>query len=135
ADALLCSDLGRACQTAEILGRALGLAPRSDPRLRELDVGCWGGLTRAEIAARDPESLQRFEAEDPAVRAGGAESRAEIRARARAAFRALARQHPGARVIVVTHLGVVRALRPGVELANAEMLSISSDELPASNAD
>ena len=120
-----CSDLRRAWQTAEILGRALGLAPRRDPRLRELDVGRWAGLTRSEIAALDPELLRRFEAEDPAVRAGGGESRAEIRARVRAAFRSLAHEHPGARLIVVTHLGVVRALRPGAELANAEILSLA----------
>jgi XTP/dITP diphosphohydrolase len=131
ADALLCSDLRRACQTAEILGRALGLAPRPDPRLRELDVGRWAGLTRSEIAALDAELLRRFEAEDTSVRAGGGESRAEIRARVRTAFAALAQEHRGARLIVVTHLGVVRALRPGAELANAEMLSISADELPA----
>jgi broad specificity phosphatase PhoE len=131
ADALLSSDLRRAWQTAEILGRALGLVPRPDPRLRELDVGRWAGLTRSEIAALDPELLRRFEAEDIAVRAGGGESRAEIRARVRAAFRALAQEHPGARLVVITHLGVVRALRPGVVLANAETVSLSADDLPA----
>ncbi len=130
ADALLCSDLSRARQTAEILGAALGLAPRSDARLRELDVGCWAGLTRAEIEALDPELLRHFETEDPAVRAGGGESRAEIRARVRTAFRALANEHPGARLIVVTHLGVVRALRPGAELENGEWISVSAAELP-----
>jgi XTP/dITP diphosphohydrolase len=135
ADALLCSDLRRACQTAEILGRALGLAPRRDPRLRELDVGRWAGRTRSEIASQDPDLLRRFEEGDPAVCAGGGESRAEIRARVRAAFRSLAHEHAGERLIVVTHLGVVRALCPGAELANAEMLELCADELPAEPAD
>ena len=131
ADRLLCSDLQRARQTAEIVGRAIGLAPNADPRLRELDVGRWAGLTRGEIELLDPEMLRRFEAEDPEVRAGGGESRAEIRARVRGAFRELARAHAGERVIVVTHLGVVRALRPGTLLENAESIAISADELPA----
>jgi XTP/dITP diphosphohydrolase len=131
ADRLLCSDLQRARQTAEIVGRVLGLAPSGDPRLRELDVGRWAGLTRGEIEALDPEPLRRFEAEDPEVRAGGGESRAEIRARVRGAFRELARAHAGERLIVVTHLGVVRALKPGTELENAESITISADELPA----
>ena len=131
ADALLSSDLRRAWQTAESLGRALGLAPRSDPRLRELDVGRWAGLTRSEILAIDSEGLRKFEAEDPDVRAGGGESRAEIRARVRAAFHALTHDHPGERLIVVTHLGVVRALRPGAELANAECIELRADELPS----
>jgi len=131
ADQLLSSDLRRAWQTAEILGRALGVAPRSDPRLRELDVGRWAGLTRGEIEARDSSDLGRFEAGDPEVRAGGAESRSEIRRRVRQAFRSLAEQWPGARLIVVTHLGVVRALLPESELANAASVSLSSVDLPA----
>jgi broad specificity phosphatase PhoE len=131
ADALLCSDLRRARQTAEIVGRALGLEPQPDPRLRELDVGRWAGLTRREIEALDPELLKRFENEAPEVRAGGGESRAEIRARVRRTFRELAQAHPGAQLIVVTHLGVVRALRPGAHLENAEIVVISADELPA----
>jgi broad specificity phosphatase PhoE len=131
ADALLSSDLRRAWQTAEIVGRALGLVPRSDARLRELDVGRWAGLTRSEILALDPELLGRFEAEDPSARAGGGESRAQIRQRVRGAFRSLAEQHRGARLIVVTHLGVVRALRPGTELANAESVWLSADQIPS----
>ncbi len=128
-DGLLSSDLRRAWQTAEIVGRALGLEARSDPRLRELDVGRWAGLTRSEIEAIDAALLGRFEAEDPAVRAGGAESRAEIRARVRGAFRELAQAHPGERLVVVTHLGVVRALRPGTELANAEWIELRANQL------
>ena len=68
------------------------------------------------------------------MRAGGGESRAEMRVRVRAAFRSLAAQYPGERLIVVTHLGVVRALRPGTELDNAERLSLSADELPGPDA-
>ena len=130
-DALISSDLTRARQTAEILGRALGLAPRCDPRLRELDVGRWAGLTRGEIEACDAEALERFEAEDPDLCAGGGESRAQIRARVRSAFQGLAQELPGARLIVVTHLGVVRALVPGVELGHAERIAVSAAELPA----
>jgi broad specificity phosphatase PhoE len=131
ADALVSSDLVRARATAEVLGRALGLTPRTDPRLRELDVGRWAGLTRGEIEACDAEALKRFEAEDPDLRAGGGESRAQIRIRVRRAFRALALEHPGARVIVVTHLGVVRALLPGIDLGHTECVELTSAELPA----
>jgi glucosyl-3-phosphoglycerate phosphatase len=49
---VVCSDLGRARQTAEILG----LRPaRFDPRWREIDVGEWGGRVAAEIDALGPE--------------------------------------------------------------------------------
>jgi broad specificity phosphatase PhoE len=45
---VVCSDLGRARQTAELLG----LEPdRFDPAWREIDVGAWGGRTAAEVDA------------------------------------------------------------------------------------
>jgi glucosyl-3-phosphoglycerate phosphatase len=49
---VLCSDLGRARETAELMG----LQPaRYDPRWREIDVGSWGGKTAAEIDAQGDE--------------------------------------------------------------------------------
>jgi broad specificity phosphatase PhoE len=131
---LLASDLIRATQTAEILGEAIGLKPVLDARLRELDVGVWAGLTRAEIARRDPETLARFEAGDPDVLAGGGESRSQIRARVRAFARQLDREHAGRLVAIVAHLGVIRALQPEWALANAQWRSASANELRAERA-
>jgi probable phosphoglycerate mutase len=52
AERIVCSDLGRARQTAELMG----LEPaRYDPRWREIDVGAWGGRTAAEIDAQGDE--------------------------------------------------------------------------------
>jgi glucosyl-3-phosphoglycerate phosphatase len=49
---VICSDLGRARETAELMG----LRPaRFDPRWREIDVGSWGGKTAAEIDAQGDE--------------------------------------------------------------------------------
>jgi probable phosphoglycerate mutase len=43
---IVCSDLGRARETAELMG----IQPRRfDERWREIDVGAWGGRTAAEI--------------------------------------------------------------------------------------
>ena len=51
-DRVVCSDLGRARQTAELLGLSPG---RFDPRWREIDVGSWGGRVAAEVDALGPE--------------------------------------------------------------------------------
>jgi glucosyl-3-phosphoglycerate phosphatase len=52
ADRIVCSDLGRARETAELMG----LQPaRFDERWREIDVGEWGGRTAAEIDAQGDE--------------------------------------------------------------------------------
>jgi probable phosphoglycerate mutase len=125
---LLCSDLQRAWQTAAAVGRRLGLEPRPEPRLRELDIGHWSGLTREELLAREPESLARFESGDPDFRPGGGETRREIRLRARRVVSDWVEAHPAELIAVVTHLGFLRALLPGEEPGNADWIRVDASE-------
>jgi probable phosphoglycerate mutase len=53
-DVIVSSDLRRARETAARLAELTGLEVRTDPRLREFDVGMAQGLRRDEIAARFP---------------------------------------------------------------------------------
>lgn len=126
ASILLCSDLQRAHQTAEPLAVALGIPLQIDPRLRELDVGRWSGLRRDEIEALDPDGLVRFESGDPAFRPGAGESRREIRARARRAIAHWIARQPEGRIVIVTHLGFIRALLPSEEPDNAGVVDVSA---------
>lgn len=128
-DRLLSSDLTRALETARAIGAVHGLAPQPDPRLRELDVGCWSGRSRGEIEALDADTLARFRAGDPDARPGGGETRREIRLRVRTAMREIAASLPGRRIAVVTHLGVIRALLPGSQPGNADWLLCRPEEL------
>lgn len=129
------SDLLRARATALRIAEALGLPLAVDPRLRELDVGRWSGLTRAEIAARDEATLRAFESGAPGVRPGGGETRIEIRERSHAFVCELARRHAGERVLVVTHLGVIRALVPGARPQNADRIELCAEEIAARPVD
>jgi probable phosphoglycerate mutase len=54
--ALWSSDLARARETAAAIAALTGLEVRTDPRLREFDVGQRAGLTIAEFAERFPEA-------------------------------------------------------------------------------
>lgn len=128
---LYASDLTRARATASPIAELLALALELDPRLRELDIGAWSGLTRPEIEARDPERLLAFERGDPEIRPGGGETRIEIRERSHAFVRALAERHAGERILVVTHLGVIRALVPGARPGNVERLEIEAEGVAA----
>ncbi len=74
---LLTSDLTRATQTAEIIGRALGLTPIATGLLREQSLGALEGLTTREASAR----LAGVDLADPAVRHAGGESRDDVAAR------------------------------------------------------
>ena len=59
--AIVSSPIGRARRSAELIREQLGSgAPLSfDERLREISIGTWDGLTRAEIAALVPGILER----------------------------------------------------------------------------
>jgi probable phosphoglycerate mutase len=49
------SDLERAAVTAQAVAARLDLPVQLDPRLQEINVGSWAGLTPDEVAQRDPE--------------------------------------------------------------------------------
>jgi len=126
---VISSDLERARGTAEILAEALALRVEVDARLRELDVGAWTGLTREEIDTRDPETLRAFETGEPSIHPGGGESRLEIRVRTRDCVRSLVERFAGRRLIVVTHLGVIRALVPGAEPDNGARIPVVAEDI------
>ena len=59
----ICSPQVRAAETARIALAPIGVTARPDPRLVELDMGAWQGLTDAEIFARWPDCRARREAD------------------------------------------------------------------------
>jgi broad specificity phosphatase PhoE len=123
---LVSSDLARAAETAGIVGRALGLAPQIDARLRERDLGLWSGLTEPEIRAAFPEELAGFRARAADLRPGGGESRSDFVARVMPSLLALAEEIRGEDVVVVTHLGVMRLVAPELRPGNAEIVAIDA---------
>ncbi len=106
--AVYSSDLRRAAQTAEIVAARLGLPVRRHRGLREIDVGSWSGLTRAEVEQRFPDGFARWLHGD--VGHDG-ETREQLTRRVHAAVLEIAGAHAGQRVLVVTHGGAIRALQ------------------------
>jgi broad specificity phosphatase PhoE len=107
--ALYSSDLSRAIETAQYLAVAWNKDIVHDPLIREIDVGAWSGLSNEEIAERFPEEWFRWIDRDPTVRRGGGESYADAQIRVTLALNAIAKRHPGQRIAVVMHGGVMRA--------------------------
>jgi broad specificity phosphatase PhoE len=68
------SPLPRARETADIVGRRLGLDIVDEPRLMETDAGEWTDRPFAEVEAADPERFAAFVAGDPAFAFPGGES-------------------------------------------------------------
>lgn len=107
-DALYCSPLRRARETAEIVAQPHALEPQPTPDFNELDLSRWAGLTAEEVEASDPESWRTW-CNDPAgLRLEGVESFAAARQRVRRGLQMLGSRHPGGSVAVVTHDGIVR---------------------------
>ena len=128
-DALVASDLGRAHRTAAAIGARCGLEVRPDPRLRERSFGEGEGLGYDEIDRRWPDVFTRAGPTDPDLAIPGGESRRQFHERGRAAFSALAREHAGQRVAVVSHGGVVAALYRivhDIPVAHAHRIAISN---------
>lgn len=102
------SDLQRASETARLVANRLGLDVVEDPALREIDVGSWSGLTRAEVAARYPEGFARWQAGE--IGHDG-ETREQLTDRVVAAVERMARDNLAATIVAVTHGGAIRAVR------------------------
>jgi len=121
------SDLVRARETAEIVARGLGLVVRPDPRLREVDVGEWSGLTMAEVEARFPAGAERRRAGGLGWERGETyESLASRSEEALLEVDALSAHRP---VLVVTHGGVMRTARRLADCSLADWLRIGNCEL------
>jgi broad specificity phosphatase PhoE len=104
---LWCSPLARARETAEIVGAALGLAPRDDRRLAETDAGDWTDRMFAAVEAEDPERFRAFLAGDPAFAFPGGESFAEQADRVLAALADIRAAGP-LPALVVSHRNSMR---------------------------
>ena len=109
-EAVYCSDLRRAADTAWPLARARGLEPVALSTLRERAFGPFEGLTFHDIRERFPEEAERWRKRDPHWTPAGGESLTAFRARALAAVEALARQHMGQSIAIVAHGGTMDLL-------------------------
>jgi broad specificity phosphatase PhoE len=114
--ALYTSPLQRAAETAAIIGSELGLEPIPDEALKEVDVGSWSGLTRAEIELRYPAGFARWLEFGHGWDDG--ETYDELGARVVTGLTRIAERHEGREVLAITHGGPIRSA-----LAVAERVS------------
>ena len=108
-DALYSSDLGRAMQTAEIIAGQLGLEVIPEPRLRERHHGILAGLTMAEFERDHPAEYAQLRGGDPDWTIPGGESTRQRYERHIACGDQLAERHPGERLLIVAHGGVLNS--------------------------
>lgn len=103
------SDLRRARETAERIGRRWDVAPAIDARLREMNFGEWDGRFWNALETEDPDRLKHWMESWITERAPGGESFTLLSERVRDWYaRCLADQ--AEEIVVVAHAGSIRAL-------------------------
>jgi broad specificity phosphatase PhoE len=103
------SDLVRARDTAQALSDEAGLVPVLDPRLRELHLGAWQGLTSEEARQLFPQEHAAWRGGQDLPRGGG-ETYAQAGERAAACLAEnLSAVPAGGTLVAVTHGGTARA--------------------------
>jgi len=114
---IYCSDLRRAHDTALAISRAIsqhsGIEPtdlRLEPGLRERSFGSFQGLTYDEVGLSYPEDAIRWKQRDPHWAPPGGESPAALHQRIATTLHAIAAQHPGEHIALVSHGGVLDML-------------------------
>jgi broad specificity phosphatase PhoE/ribonuclease HI len=112
---VIASPMVRTQETAQAIGRRLGLVVATDERLREVDFGTWEGLTAEEAIDRDGDAILRWQ--DAEVRPPHGESIADVAARGKSLLVSLAAEHaqtPGAMdtpqtIVAVSHAVAIKA--------------------------
>jgi len=101
--AIYTSDLQRAVETANAIGRLQGLKVQSDPRLREIHQGEWQGLLVSEIKERYAEVFYKRHKNPLAMAPPGGETGHEVYQRITQAIQDIVQKHPNETVAIVSH--------------------------------
>jgi broad specificity phosphatase PhoE len=103
---IVTSPLSRALETATRIGEVVGIAPRIDDRLIELDYGDWDGRRISDVPA---EMGDRWRA-DPTFAPPGGESLSDLRARVEPLATELYEQAEEHTTIAVSHVSPIKAV-------------------------
>jgi broad specificity phosphatase PhoE len=106
---LWASDLRRARETAETVGRRIGLVPTLDARLREGFRGRWEGHLMQDIERAEPELYAAWRRGGAAFRFPGGESLLDQQHRVTAALQDIRRTGP-LPALAVCHGGSIRVM-------------------------
>jgi probable phosphoglycerate mutase len=104
-DAIFSSDLSRCLETARIICPGRSINARKE--LREINMGLWEGIKRAELKKNQPE-IWKARGENPGHRPPEGESFADLLRRAAPLLDEILSDKKSGHTLVVTHAGVIR---------------------------
>lgn len=104
------SDLGRAMSTTRTVARRLKKPVLKEPRLREIRLGKWEGLTPEEVNVRFKNGYDKWRESPSSMVIPGGETVAGFRRRVCGGVSRIIERERGGQILLVTHGGVIAAL-------------------------
>ncbi len=108
--AIYSSDLKRSYKTAEYLAAKTGHKIITDSRLKERCLGIFQGLTMDEVERKYPDEFNLYKTAGPDHIVPEGESRRQQFERSIECIKEITERHPGGRIVVVAHGGVLNGL-------------------------
>ena len=108
-DNIVCSDLARAQQTADIIAAAHRINPTARVELRELNMGDWDGKPFSEIRAKHPKEFKERGENLANYAPPGGESFSDCSKRVIPVFESLGKSEAST-LLIVAHAGVNRVI-------------------------
>jgi broad specificity phosphatase PhoE len=108
--AIYASPLGRTVETARILAAPHDLPVQTCGGFREISHGHWEGMKRRDVEEKFPDEMAEWEKDPYTFAPPGGESGLAVTARALPALIDLVRDHPGEKILVVSHKATIRLL-------------------------
>lgn len=102
-DYIYSSDLGRAYQTAEIIGNKLNIEIEKTEALREMNFGTWEGRVIKDIMEEDPDLYRRWRNEPHLAQIPQGETLYQIKERTDAFIKEINEKYDGKHIVLVTH--------------------------------
>ena len=102
-DYIYSSDLGRAYQTAEIIGNKLNIEVERTEALREMNFGTWEGRIIKDIIEEDPELYKMWRNEPHLAKIPQGETLSQIKKRTDAFIKEINEKYDGKHIVLVTH--------------------------------
>lgn len=119
--AIYCSDLARAEQTASIIANRQHYRPVKMKEFREIDLGEWDGLPVEEVKKTSPAQYKKRGEDIVNFRPPGGESFADLRQRVLPAFKRTVESTTG-NIVIVAHAGVNRVILSSLMQIDLEKL-------------
>lgn len=102
-DYIYSSDLGRAYQTAEIIGNKLSIEVEKTEALREMNFGTWEGRIIKDIIEEDPELYKMWRNEPHLAKIPQGETLSQIKERTDVFIKEINEKYDGKHIVLVTH--------------------------------